>query len=116
MLLSKALAFALFVTASSSSINANEVRALNVAQCNIVGLVVTALRKEAGASSFCSSLLHIGGATATATATVTNTLSVVATATDLVSSTQTSQNVVTATEAAVEVTGVEVVIGETVTE
>jgi hypothetical protein len=114
MLFSGAFAFALFAIASSSSVNANEVRALNAAQCNIVGLVVTALRKEAGASSFCSSLLHIGGATATATATVTNTLSLVTTATNLVTSTQTLENVVTATGAAVEVTGVEVVVGETV--
>jgi hypothetical protein len=116
MLFSGAFAFALFAAASSSSVNANEVRALNAAQCNIVGLVVTALRKEAGASSFCSSLLHIGGATATATATVTNTLSVVATATNLFTSTQTLQDVVTATGAVVAVTGMEVIVGETVTE
>jgi hypothetical protein len=115
MLLSKALAFALFATASSSSVNANEGRALNAAQCNIVGLVVSAVRKEAGASAFCSSLLHIGSATATVTATATNTLSAVATVTNLVTSTQTLQNVVTETGAAIEVTAVEVVVGETVT-
>jgi hypothetical protein len=116
MLFSKALAFALFATASSSSVNANEERALNAAKCNIVGLVVTAMRKEAGASAFCSSLLHIGSATATATATVTNTLSTGATVIELVTSTQTLQNVVTETGAAVEVTGVEVVVEKTATE
>jgi hypothetical protein len=41
---------------------------------------------------------------------------VVATATDLFTSTQTLQDVVTATGAVVAVTGMEVIVGETVTE
>jgi hypothetical protein len=90
MLFSKALAFA-----SSSSVDTNKVRDLKAAECEIVGLVVTALRKEAGASSFCSSLLHISDATTTASVTVTDTLSEVATATSLLTNTQTLQNTVT---------------------
>jgi hypothetical protein len=97
MLFSRAFSFALFATAWSRSVNPNEECAFNCAQCNVVRIVVTVLRKEAGKSLFCSSLLHISGARNTATATVNSTLNVVTATTNLITSTQSSRDVVTTT-------------------
>ncbi|KAH5688691.1 hypothetical protein HBI23_031780 [Parastagonospora nodorum] len=86
------------ILGASASAVASSIPSIDKQQCKIVNLVVTALHKEAKASSFCSSLVPVCTASTTRTIFYTNTVRQTSSKPTTVTSTVTETSTATSTD------------------